>query len=230
MKSLNQPDFYTISAIELSAATLPDPAHILLNTFIDTDALNATQLRSLGAGLTLVWGVTDSALGQTFVAGVLHGLNTKNTLTHLVQLEFATAEHNTEDSLRRLQKNWPAASFLHDDAAIRPITKQLLTGTASDAITLPVYMRGTAFQLQVWRTLLQIPRGKVVSYGAIAKALHKPRAHRAVGTAVGSNPISLFIACHRVIQASGGLGGYAWGLERKIAILAWERLQSQAVA
>jgi AraC family transcriptional regulator, regulatory protein of adaptative response / methylated-DNA-[protein]-cysteine methyltransferase len=199
--------------------------HTLSHTFINTDALNATQLRNLGAGLTLVWGVAESALGQTFVAGVLHGLNTKNTLTHLAQLEFLSTEHSTEDSLRRLQKNWPAAHFLHNDVAIKPLARQILMSPASDSIALPVYVRGTAFQIQVWRTLLQIPLGKVVSYGVIAHALNKPRAHRAVGTAVGSNPISLVIACHRVIQSSGGLGGYAWGLDKKQLILDWERTQ-----
>lgn len=87
---------------------------------------------------------------------------------------------------------------------------------------LSLHLRGTAFQVQVWEALLTIPLGKLSSYSAMANAIGKPNAARAVGTAIGKNPIAFIIPCHRVVQTNGQLGGYMWGIERKKAILNWE--------
>src|SRR5690606_14591818 len=96
-------------------------------------------------------------------------------------------------------------------------------GAASEPLA--VHVRGTNFQLAIWRALLRIPEGKAVSYGQLAAACGKPGAARAVGSAVGANPVAVLIPCHRVIQQSGALGGYRWGPERKLALQAWEQLQ-----
>ena len=88
--------------------------------------------------------------------------------------------------------------------------------------TLTLHLKGTAFQLQIWKALLKIPLGKLSSYNAIANLIDKPKASRAVGTAIGKNPIAYIIPCHRVVQTNGQLGGYMWGMERKAAILNWE--------
>ena len=89
---------------------------------------------------------------------------------------------------------------------------------------LPLHPKGTEFQLSVWKELLNIPLGGITSYGKIAQKLQKPNACRAVGSAVGDNPVSVLIPCHRVLRTDGGLGGYHWGLERKVKLLEWEKI------
>ena len=85
-----------------------------------------------------------------------------------------------------------------------------------------LHLKGTDFQLKVWETLLKIPFGNLSTYGTIAKQIEKPSASRAVGTAIGDNPVAFLIPCHRVIQSTGTLGGYMWGIDRKQAIIGWE--------
>ncbi|MCL4166833.1 UNVERIFIED_CONTAM: hypothetical protein GTU68_054193 [Idotea baltica] len=87
---------------------------------------------------------------------------------------------------------------------------------------IPLHLSGTNFQIQVWKALLRIPEGAMVSYSDIAQAIGKPKAVRAIGTAIGANPVGVLIPCHRVLRQSGALGGYRWGLTRKQALLAWE--------
>jgi AraC family transcriptional regulator of adaptative response/methylated-DNA-[protein]-cysteine methyltransferase len=89
-----------------------------------------------------------------------------------------------------------------------------------------LHLKGTDFQLKVWETLLKIPMGELATYGKIAEKIHKPRASRAVGTAIGNNPVAFLIPCHRIIQSSGHFGGYMWGNTRKTAIIGWEAAQS----
>lgn len=91
-------------------------------------------------------------------------------------------------------------------------------------------MTGTNFQIAVWRALLKIPMGAVASYSQVAKALGAPRSARAVGNAIGSNPVALLIPCHRVIQQSGALGGYRWGPTKKLMVQTWERVRDEPVA
>jgi AraC family transcriptional regulator, regulatory protein of adaptative response / methylated-DNA-[protein]-cysteine methyltransferase len=191
----------------------PSRLHDLM---IATDGLSPAQMRALGAGATMAWGVLDTHLGATFAAVVYeHG-----QATALTRLEFGDPSTLAEQGVRKLQTDWPAATLLRSDAAIKPITLQALRD--SNAASVPLRLRGTGFQIHVWQALLRIPNGAGVSYGAIATALGKPKASRAVGTAVGNNPISVLIPCHRVIQRSGALGGYAWGLSRKALILGRE--------
>jgi AraC family transcriptional regulator of adaptative response/methylated-DNA-[protein]-cysteine methyltransferase len=107
---------------------------------------------------------------------------------------------------------------------------RIFSGDWSELQQIKLHLKGTAFQLKVWETLLKIPFGQLTTYGTIATQLNKPNASRAVGTAVGSNPVAFLIPCHRVIQATGSLGGYMWGETRKTAIIGWEgarRLQEQ---
>ena len=91
-----------------------------------------------------------------------------------------------------------------------------------------LHLKGTAFQLKVWQSLLKIPMGQLTTYGELAKSIDHPKAARAVGTAIGSNPIAFLIPCHRVIQSTGAFGGYEWGQVRKTAMIAWEGLHSHA--
>jgi len=103
---------------------------------------------------------------------------------------------------------------------------RIFTKTNKDACPLPVMVRGTNFQVSVWRALLRIPVGSVASYGQVAEAIGSPRAARAVGTAIGDNPVAVLIPCHRVIRQSGALGEYHWGSVRKHTLLTWEAAQN----
>jgi len=132
-----------------------------------------------------------------------------------------TNNENEVTTLETLQKRFPNAKCckMQDEMqqkAISAITQQ------KDIEKIKLHLIGTVFQLSVWETLLKIPTGKLTTYGDIAKQLKNPKASRAVGTAVGSNPISIIVPCHRVIRASGGLGGYHWGLPNKIALIGRE--------
>jgi AraC family transcriptional regulator of adaptative response/methylated-DNA-[protein]-cysteine methyltransferase len=183
---------------------------------IATDGLSPAQIRSLGAGTTIAWGVVDTHLGATFAACVTEHGQAKA----LTRLEFGDEPTLAQQGLSKLQKDWPAATLLRSEATVKPTA--LLAVNDSVHATVPLHIRGTGFQIHVWQALLRIPAGSGVSYGAIAAALGKPKASRAVGTAVGDNPVSVLIPCHRVIQRSGALGGYAWGLSRKAVILGRE--------
>lgn len=198
----------TTLALGLSS---PSRLHDLM---VNTDGMSPAQVRQLGAGLLLHWGVCQTSLGATFVAFTLNA----QLQPTVCKLLFGEASALPDDGQAAIAKDWPAAQLLRNDPAAKQIANTVVQRDAS----VPLRLRGTGFQIHVWQALLAIPQGAVVSYGAIAQALGKPKASRAVGTAVGDNPISVLIPCHRVIQQSGALGGYAWGLERKIVLLGQE--------
>lgn len=180
----------------------------LQDLFVSIDGLTPAQVRKLGDGLQIIWGCFDSLLGSSAAAWTGQGI---------CRLVFGSAAQS-ELFAQQLQVDWPAAQLIRDDAAIAQRIAPVLSGLA----TVPLHVRGTNFQVQVWQALLNIPEGRVSSYGGIAKWIGRPKACRAVGTAVGDNPVSVLIPCHRVIRDSGALGGYAWGLERKLALLGRE--------
>jgi AraC family transcriptional regulator of adaptative response/methylated-DNA-[protein]-cysteine methyltransferase len=130
-------------------------------------------------------------------------------------------------AIDRLQEEWPLARWQQDDTATENVVKRIFnTPPASmPRPALRAWVKGTTFQVQVWQALLSIPSGQMVSYGQLATALGRPQSARAVGNAVGANPVAWLIPCHRVIQRSGALGGYRWGGQRKRCLLAWESCQ-----
>jgi AraC family transcriptional regulator, regulatory protein of adaptative response / methylated-DNA-[protein]-cysteine methyltransferase len=197
------------------AAGLSSPSR-LHDLMFASDGLTPAQVRRLGAGTTIAWGVVNTHLGATFAACV----SEYGQALALTRLEFGDEHTLVQQGLSKLQKDWPAATLVRSEAIVKPTA--LLAVNDSSHAKVPLHIRGTGFQIQVWQALLRIPAGSGVSYGAIAAALGKPKASRAVGTAVGDNPVSVLIPCHRVIQRSGALGGYAWGLSRKAVILGRE--------
>jgi AraC family transcriptional regulator of adaptative response/methylated-DNA-[protein]-cysteine methyltransferase len=131
-----------------------------------------------------------------------------------------------------LRQQWPQA-----DVAQRPEHTQAIADRLNQSLTaetpqppLTVLVKGTNFQIQVWRALLRLPMGSVLTYQDIAHRIDKPTAARAVGTAIGANPVGYLIPCHRVIRATGELGGYRWGTLRKTVMLGWEAAQCQEEA
>jgi AraC family transcriptional regulator of adaptative response/methylated-DNA-[protein]-cysteine methyltransferase len=194
-------------------AGLSSPSR-LQDLFVKLDGLTPAQVRSLGQGMTLTWGCFQSLLGATAAAWTGQGI---------CSLVFADAAH-PKTFEAQLAREWPGATLLRDDNTIaRRIGPVVMGDTA-----LPLHVRGTNFQVQVWQALLAISEGQVTTYGNLAHLLGKPGAARAVGTAVGSNPVSVLIPCHRVLRESGALGGYAWGLSRKVALLGREWVRSEA--
>jgi len=139
--------------------------------------------------------------------------------------DFAAGETGDAAAMKDLTSRWPKATYVEDTARLQPWVQAAL-GQSQE--TAPLYLIGAPFQLKVWEALLNVPTGHVTTYSEIAGAIGTPKAVRAVGTAVGRNPISWLIPCHRALRKSGALGGYHWGLERKRAMLAWEAARAEA--
>jgi AraC family transcriptional regulator of adaptative response/methylated-DNA-[protein]-cysteine methyltransferase len=181
----------------------------LHDLFVSIEGMTPGEWKS-GTGLVLYYHFAETIFGKALVAATDRGV------CHLAFVEEESA------GVRALLKSFPLATHHHgmhphSEAAVRLISRNW-----SDLTQLKLHLRGTPFQIKVWEALLKIPSGKVATYGSLAASLGQPTAARAVGSAVGDNPVGFLIPCHRVIQASGALGGYAWGVERKAAMLGWE--------
>lgn len=179
---------------------------------VTLEAATPGEWKRGGAGHALTYGRASSPFGACLIATNARGV-----------CHFAFIDNDYARALEALRGEWPCASTRRDDRRAAAIAQRVFQpAEAPHALSLRAYVRGTAFQLRVWRALLRIPPGKLVTYGDIAAALGRPRSARAVGTAVGHNPIAFLIPCHRVIRETGIAGGYRWGATRKRAILAWE--------
>lgn len=182
----------------------------LHDLFLTWEAMTPGDYARGGAGLTIRWGWFDSPFGPAIVMGTDKGL---------CGMGFA-AEMGVEGAFEDLIRRWPQADFAEDPMALRP---WVLAAFGTDGVgTTPLHLIGAPFQIKVWEALMRIPTGHVTTYGEIAGSIGNPKAVRAVGTAVGRNPISFLIPCHRALRRDGTLGGYHWGLPVKRAILAWE--------
>ncbi|MBI1417605.1 MAG: methylated-DNA--[protein]-cysteine S-methyltransferase [Limimaricola sp.] len=186
----------------------------LHDLFLRWEAMSPGDFAKGGAGLTIRWGVFDSPFGPAVAMGTSRGL---------CGMGFAS-ETGTQPTLADLQARWPSADYVEDATAIRPWVEAAFAQKGDTQL----HLIGAPFQLKVWEALLQIPTGHVTTYSEIAGAIGHPRAVRAVGTAVGRNPVSWLIPCHRALRKSGGLGGYHWGLPVKRAMLAWESARAEA--
>ena len=140
------------------------------------------------------------------------------------------AESGKDETMRDLLGRWPSASYVEDAARLAPMASQVFPRANTNAEPAPLFLMGAPFQIKVWEALMRIPTGQVTTYSDIAQAIGNPKAVRAVGTAVGRNPISWLIPCHRALRKSGGLGGYHWGLPIKRAMLAWESAEASQSA
>ena len=186
------------------AAGLSGPGR-LHDLLVTVEGLSPGEYKSGGAGVVIRWGFHETSFGLA-LAGV-----TPRGLCHLA---FVSSR---ESALRELKKKWPKAVLREDHAGTAPIVAKAFGGKK-----VPLHLRGTPFQLKVWEALLRVPTGRAVTYAQVAKVVGKPKASRAVGTAVGSNTLACVIPCHRVLRGTGAFGGYRWGVTRKRAILASE--------
>jgi AraC family transcriptional regulator of adaptative response/methylated-DNA-[protein]-cysteine methyltransferase len=193
----------------------PGRLHDLL---VSVDAVTPGETRRRGAGMTLRYGVHPTPFGPCLIAASDRGI------CSLSFVEPAERERAVEDLARR----WEHARLAEGPAATAPLVERIFGGGGEEPLTL--HLRGTNFQIRVWEALLRIPEGTVATYGRVADGVGEPAAVRAVGTAVGRNPVAFLIPCHRVIRNTGAFGGYAWGLTRKRAMLGWEAARRDRVA
>lgn len=190
----------------------------LHDLFLRWEAMSPGDYAKGGAGLTIFWGWFESPFGPAVVMGTEKGI---------CGMGFA-AETGEAAALEDLIARWPAAHFVEDPMRLRPWVLAAFGAADAKLETAPLYLIGAPFQIKVWEALLRIPSGHVTTYSEIAQSIGNPRAVRAVGTAVGRNPVSWLIPCHRALRKSGGLGGYHWGLPVKRAMLAYESARVEA--
>lgn len=167
--------------------------------------------------LTEIKSTKQLAITYEFIASPFGQILIASTTIGICYLGFSENEDQTD-----LVKRFPEALFSLETKEIHHHALEAFLSN-KDFNSINLHLKGTPFQLTVWKTLLTIPMGTTNSYGTIAQLINKPKAYRAVGTAVGKNPVSLLIPCHRVLQSSGDLGGYMWGKERKKEILTFEK-------
>jgi AraC family transcriptional regulator of adaptative response/methylated-DNA-[protein]-cysteine methyltransferase len=186
----------------------------LHDLFVTHVAMPPGAYRARGEGLEMTWGAAPSPFGTAVLTTTEYGLS---------GIGFADAGMTVEQAFEDLANRWPNATYRRDDQAIAPIAARIFDPSRwSPDQPIRVYLIGTDFEVQVWETLLKIPVGKATTYQSVANHIGRPTAPRAVGAAVGKNPISFVVPCHRVVGSSGALTGYHWGLPRKRAILGWE--------
>lgn len=186
----------------------------LHDLFVRLEAVTPGEYRAGGAGLRIQAGFHETPFGECLLATTERGV---------CGLSF---DASRDAAMADLVSRWPGAVIEEKPRATAPVARRLFEALAvrdpAGLVPLSLLVRGTNFQVKVWSALLRIPAGAVATYEDVATAIGAPRAVRAVGTAVGRNPVAFLIPCHRVIRGTGALGGYRWGVERKRAMLAWE--------
>lgn len=185
----------------------------LHDLFVTHEAMSPGEWKARGAGLIIRYGFHPSPFGQALVMITDRGL---------AGLAF-TDEADGMDAFEDMSSRWPNADYVEDSAATAPYAERIFDPKRWDPKEpLRIVLIGSDFQVRVWEALLRIPMGCAVTYSSIAEKLGQPTASRAVGAAVGRNPISFVVPCHRALGKSGALTGYHWGLTRKRAMLGWE--------
>lgn len=185
----------------------------LHDLFVTWEAMSPGDYAKGGLGLTIRWGYFASPFGEALVMATDRGI---------CGLAF-TAEFGRDWAMDDMRTRWPSADYIDDQTGLAPLVDAALGARAAR-----LHLIGAPFQIKVWEALLHVPSGHVTSYSEIAGAVGHPAAMRAVGTAVGRNPISFLVPCHRALRKSGALGGYHWGLPVKRAMLAWESARIDA--
>ncbi len=190
----------------------------LHDLFVVHEAMSPGEWKTGGAGMTISYGFHPSPFGTALVLATGRGL-----------CGLAFADKSERAALDDMRGRWPNARLVENKAQTLPYARRVFeTGLWREDQPLRVVLIGTDFEVRVWETLLTIPLGRTSTYGKVAQTIGRPKAARAVGAAVGKNPVSFVVPCHRVIGANGALTGYHWGLTRKRAMLGWEAGRVQA--
>ena len=186
----------------------PSRLHDLM---VSLEAMTPGEVKTGGGFLSIRVGFVATPFGRCLVARTERGI---------CRLAFLESEADETDVLADLQHEWPNARLVRDDSVGDEVAKAVFSGDRFKPVVL--HVRGSNFQIQVWRAILAIPSGRVSAYGRIARQVRQPNAARAVGEALANNPVAVLIPCHRVIRETGVVGEYRWGASRKRALLAWE--------
>lgn len=191
----------------------------LHDLFVACEAMTPGEYKEEGRDLTIRWGIHEGPVGRALI-----GLTDRG----VCWFGFV-GDGEDEFALATLEEEWSLARLVHDPVATAPIARlAFLPQPERSRQRIRLLLRGTNFQIKVWQALLNVPQGGVVCYEDIAAAIGRPTASRAVGQAIGQNPVALLIPCHRVIRKTGLVHGYRWGATRKRALLAWEAGQQSA--
>lgn len=185
----------------------------LHDLFVKIEGMTPGEYKNGGEHLSIQYSFEESPFGRIIVASTTKGI---------CYMAFIDEE---QKAIIDLTKDFPKASFQLKKEPMHQEALRLFTQDWKRENLIKLHLKGTDFQLKVWEALLKIPMGKLTTYGSIAEQIKKPSASRAVGTAIGSNPVAFLVPCHRVIQSSGIIGGYMWGPTRKTAIIGWEAAQ-----
>ena len=188
----------------------------LHDLFVTTEAMSPGEYKSRGAGLTIRYGLHPTPFGRALIAATPRGI---------CHLGFVQGSEGA--AIDGLVRDWPGARMVEDPAATGSLVRPIFDAAGRGRDALRLHLRGTNFQIKVWEALLRIPPGQVTTYEAVAAGIGRPAALRAVGSAVGRNPVAVLIPCHRVIRKVGGFGEYRYGPARKRALLAWESSRAQ---
>lgn len=183
---------------------------------IRLEAATPGEIKAGGAGWILKAGVADTPFGECLIAESPRGI---------CHLSFFQSP-DFSNHWKKLSNGWPNAELIRDDPRAGALCGTIFNRKFQTLEPLKAYVKGSAFQLKVWQALLLIPEGRLVSYGHLARFVGNPNASRAVGAAVGNNPIGFLIPCHRVIRQTGAIGGYRWGVDRKRVLQIWENMRN----
>ena len=188
----------------------------LHDLFINIEGMTPGEYKRGGENLRINYSFATTPFGDIIIASTAKGI---------CALEFVTSDRM--EAFSSIQRRFPNARFYQTVDAIQQNAIFFFTQDWSQLQKIKLHLKGTDFQLKVWEALLKIPMGGMTTYGDIAASIEKPKACRAVGTAVGDNPVAFLIPCHRVIRSTGEFGNYHWGTERKELILGWEAAKKE---
>lgn len=213
---------YAKSILKDKQATLFDAAYEtglsstgrLHDLFIRIEGMTPGEFKNGGENLQINYSFAESPFGNMLVASTSKGI---------CHMSFAD---NEDDALAEFKTRFPKAEYHQMVDLIQQNALYIFTHDWQKLNQIKLHLKGTEFQLKVWETLLKIPMGELSTYGNIAEAIEKPKASRAVGSAIGDNPVAFLIPCHRVIQSTGAFGQYHWGSSRKTAMIGWEAVKS----
>jgi len=196
------------------SAGLSGPAR-LHDLCVTMEAMTPGETRRGGEGVTIRWGIHPTPVGEALIAVTERGI---------CALYFVNSAQGSPSLIQTLRTRWPHARMVRDNTGTAGIASEVSRRILGQSPREPlsVLFRGTPFQIKVWQALMAIPTGAVTSYGEVAARIGRPAAHRAAATAIGANEISFLIPCHRVLRATGAMGGYRWGEPRKRVLLALE--------
>ena len=217
--------FLQFISIEHAKNLLKDEKETLFNTaletgfsstsrlhdlFVNIEAMTPAEYKNGGKNLKINYSFAESKFGKLIVASTLKGVC------------YMAFEEDEAVAKINLMKRFPNAEFIQQTDDLQKKAWSIFSQDWKNLKTVKLHLKGTEFQLKVWESLLKIPMGKLSTYGNLAEEIGNSKASRAVGTAIGSNPVAFLIPCHRVIQSTGKIGGYMWGRERKQMIIGWE--------